>query len=87
MCGTPTEVASQVIKEIEDLMPFERDIYSDMLIEYLKKEKERLEPEYKRRKIDNKYKIKYYNSSETSWTEDKIKETLLNIKSIDDIIQ
>jgi hypothetical protein len=31
------------INEIEELMPFERDIYVDMLLEYLKEEKERKE--------------------------------------------
>jgi hypothetical protein len=33
------------ISEIEDLMPFERDIYTDMLIDYLEKERERIEKE------------------------------------------
>jgi hypothetical protein len=31
------------ITEIENLIPFERDIYVDMLLEYLKEEKERRE--------------------------------------------
>lgn len=31
------------ITELEDLMPYERDIYVDMLMSYLKEEKERLE--------------------------------------------
>jgi hypothetical protein len=31
------------INEIEELMPFERDIYVDMLLEYLKEERERKE--------------------------------------------
>jgi hypothetical protein len=31
------------INEIEELIPFERDIYVDMLLEYLKEEKERKE--------------------------------------------
>lgn len=31
------------ISEIENLIPFERDIYVDMLLEYLKEEKERRE--------------------------------------------
>jgi len=30
------------ISEIENLIPFERDIYVDMLLDFLKKEKERL---------------------------------------------
>lgn len=30
------------IREIEDMMPFERDIYVSLLIDYLEKEKERL---------------------------------------------
>lgn len=33
------------IAEIEDLMPFERDIYTDMLINHLEAERERLEKE------------------------------------------
>jgi len=33
------------ISEIEDLMPFERDIYTDMLIDHLEKEKDRIEKE------------------------------------------
>jgi len=35
------------ITEIEELMPFERDIYVDMLLQYLKEEKERREKAYK----------------------------------------
>jgi hypothetical protein len=31
------------ISEIENLIPFERDIYVDMLLQYLKEEKERRE--------------------------------------------
>lgn len=31
------------ISEIEDLIPFERDIYVDMLLAYLKEEREKLE--------------------------------------------
>ena len=31
------------ITEIENLIPFERDLYVDMLLEYLKEEKERQE--------------------------------------------
>jgi hypothetical protein len=31
------------ITEIESLIPFERDIYVDMLLQYLKEEKERRE--------------------------------------------
>ena len=30
------------ISDVEDLLPFERDIYVTMLIDYLEKEKERL---------------------------------------------
>jgi len=30
------------VTDIENLMPFERDLYVDMLMEYLEKEKERL---------------------------------------------
>jgi hypothetical protein len=30
------------ISEIENLIPFERDIYVDMLLDFLQKEKERL---------------------------------------------
>lgn len=35
------------IEEIENLIPFERDIYVDMLLQYLKEEKERREKAYK----------------------------------------
>jgi hypothetical protein len=35
------------ITEIEELMPFERDIYVDMLLQYLKEEKERREKAYR----------------------------------------
>jgi hypothetical protein len=31
------------LTEIEDMIPFERDIYVAMLVQYLKEEKERLE--------------------------------------------
>lgn len=31
------------ITELEDMIPYERDIYVDMLMAYLKEEKERLE--------------------------------------------
>lgn len=31
------------IQELEDMYPFERDIYVDMLKDYLEKEKQRLE--------------------------------------------
>jgi hypothetical protein len=31
------------ITEIDDLIPFERDIYVEMLLQYLKEEKERRE--------------------------------------------
>jgi hypothetical protein len=31
------------IQELEEMYPFERDIYVDMLKEYLEKEKQRLE--------------------------------------------
>ena len=31
------------IREIEEMYPFERDIYVDMLKDYLEKEKQRLE--------------------------------------------
>ena len=31
------------IQELEDLIPFERDIYVDMLMSFLEKEKEQLE--------------------------------------------
>lgn len=31
------------ISEVEDLIPYERDIYVDLLMSYLKEEKERLE--------------------------------------------
>lgn len=31
------------ITELEDLIPYERDIYVDMLMAYLKEEKEKLE--------------------------------------------
>lgn len=31
------------ISELEDLMPFERDIYADLLMNYLDREKEELE--------------------------------------------
>jgi hypothetical protein len=30
------------VSDIENMMPFERDLYVDMLMEYLKEEKERL---------------------------------------------
>ena len=30
------------LADLEDMIPFERDIYIDMLIDYLNKEKERL---------------------------------------------
>jgi len=33
------------MSDIEEWLPFERDIYVQMLIEYLKKEKERIENE------------------------------------------
>jgi hypothetical protein len=33
------------LSDIEEWLPFERDIYVQMLIEYLKKEKERIENE------------------------------------------
>jgi hypothetical protein len=33
------------LSDIEEWLPFERDIYVQMLIEYLKKEKERIEQE------------------------------------------
>ena len=33
------------LSDIENWLPFERDIYVQMLIEYLKKEKERIEQE------------------------------------------
>ncbi len=33
------------LSDIENWLPFERDIYVQMLIEYLKKEKERIEKE------------------------------------------
>jgi len=35
------------IEEIENLIPFERDIYVEMLLQYLKEEKERREKAYK----------------------------------------
>lgn len=35
------------IQEIENLIPFERDIYVEMLLQYLKEEKERREKAYK----------------------------------------
>lgn len=31
------------VTEIEDMMPFERDIYVAMLVDYIEKEKERLQ--------------------------------------------
>lgn len=31
------------ISELEDLMPFERDIYSEMLMQYLEKERQEIE--------------------------------------------
>ena len=31
------------IAEIEDMMPFERDIYVELLVQFLKEEKERIE--------------------------------------------
>jgi len=31
------------VTEIENLLPYERDLYVDMLISYLEREKERLE--------------------------------------------
>lgn len=34
------------IEEIENLIPFERDIYVEMLLQYLKEEKERREKAY-----------------------------------------
>jgi hypothetical protein len=36
------------INEIEDMMPFERDIYVDLLKEYLEKEQERIKSMKKR---------------------------------------
>jgi len=34
------------IEEIENLMPFERDIYVEMLLDYLKQEEERRKSAY-----------------------------------------
>lgn len=34
------------IEEIENLIPFERDIYVEMLLQYLKEERERREKAY-----------------------------------------
>lgn len=34
------------IEDIENLIPFERDIYVEMLLQYLKEEKERREKAY-----------------------------------------
>jgi len=38
------------LSDIEGWLPFERDIYVQMLTEYLKKEKERIEQENARRR-------------------------------------
>lgn len=38
------------ITELEDMIPYERDIYVDMLMAYLKEEKERLELQKQTRK-------------------------------------
>jgi hypothetical protein len=37
------------IAEIENLFPFERDIYVDMLMQFLKEDKERKEQAYKKK--------------------------------------
>ena len=54
------------LTEIENMMPWERDIYVDMLITYLKEEKE-------------KQKMSDIENSKTGW---KIKNTLICLRGV-----
>ena len=45
----PDEILeNQILEEIENLMPWERDVYSTLLVNYLREERERLEEKNRR---------------------------------------